>query len=220
MKRLWNRMRGFRDDRQGAISIEFGILATVLIGILFGAVDFSRYILTQHKTDKAVAAVGDMITQYAVINTDNVKDIFKAAAAILTHFEVKDRGMLIVSHIHAATKDNPRITWQEKSSLTMKKVSKLGTVGSKPKLPAHFKMDAGETVVAVESYVKFEPMLFDLAVSKQDIYKIAYYHPRRSDQVAYNDTGSAAVDDKDCGNDPGKSQGIGYLMCNKNKNKK
>ena len=63
MKRLSAILRSFRQDRRGVISIEFGILATVLLGMLFGGVEYGRYILTNQKADRATASVGDMISQ-------------------------------------------------------------------------------------------------------------------------------------------------------------
>ena len=93
----------------------------------------------------------------------------------------------------------------------MNVASKLGKVNETPKLPAGFTMDAGETVVVVETFVKFEPMLFDLALKGQDIYKIAWYHPRKAQQIAYIKTIDPAIDGKDCGNQSG--QGVGYSVC-------
>ena len=214
--RATNCLRRFQKDKRGAIAIEFGILVSVLIGILFSAVEYSRYILVQHKAEKSTAAVGDMVSQYTVIQTGDLKEIFKAASQILSHYEVKGQGLLIVSHIHAAQKNNPKITWQEFSSTSLARKSKLGAVGDTPKLPAGFTMDDGETVVAVESFIHFEPMLFDLVVTGKDIYRIAWYHPRKADQIAYNKTGNAQIDAKECGTIQAGVKvggGTGLLLC-------
>ena len=75
-------------------------------------------------------------------------------------------------------------------------------------------------MIAVESFIRFEPMLFDLVVSNQDIYKIAWYHPRKAEQIAYSKTGSTLIDTVDCGNvtnGQANGKGIGYLVCNSQK---
>jgi len=212
-------IRRFRNDRKGSISIEFGILASVLIGILFSGMEYGRFLLVNQQADKAVAGVGDMVTQYTEIRSEDLKDIFQAASNILANYQFKGRGILVVSHVHAAQAGKPKITWQEVSSKSMNVASKLGKEGDTPTLPAGFTMDAGETVVAVETFVKFEPMLFDLVVSGQDIYRIAWYHPRKAEQIAYIKTIDPSIDGKDCGNQSG--QGIGHSVCGgKGKSKK
>jgi len=188
----------FREDRKGSISIEFAVLASVLIGILFSGVEYSRFILLNQKADKAVAGVGDMVSQYTELRSQDMKDIFLAASNILTNYQYKGRGILMVSHVHAAQAGKPKITWQEVSSKSFNVASKIGKAGDTPKLPSGFTMIAGETVVAVETFVKFEPMLFDLVVSGQDIYKIAWYHPRKAEQIAYVKTTDPAIDTQDC----------------------
>jgi len=188
----------FREDRKGSISIEFAVLASVLIGILFSGVEYSRFILMNQKADKAVAGVGDMVSQYTELRSQDMKDIFMAASNIMANYQYKGQGILVVSHVHAAQAGNPKITWQEVSSKSFNVASKLGKAGDTPVLPNGFTMIAGETVVAVETFIKFEPMLFDLVVSGQDIYKIAWYHPRKSEQIAYIKTTDPAVDVKDC----------------------
>ena len=210
-------IKRFREDRKGSISIEFGILASVLIGILFSGMEYGRFILVNQQADKAVAGVGDMVSQYTEIRSEDMKDIFQAASNILANYEYKGRGILVVSHVHAAQAGKPKITWQEVSSKSMNVASKLGKEGDTPTMPAGFTMDAGETVVAVETFVKFEPMLFDLVVSGQDIYKIAWYHPRKAEQIAYIKTIDPSIDGKDCGK---KSKKGGAACGGKGKSKK
>lgn len=204
-------IRRFREDKKGSISIEFGVLASVLLVMLFSGMEYGRYILLNQKADKAVAGVGDMVSQYTEIQSRDIKDIFQAASNILEQYQYKGQGILVVSHIHAASAGQPKITWQEVSSKSFNVASKLGKAGDTPKLPAGFTMDAGETVLAVETYIKFEPMLFDLVVSGKDIYKIAWYHPRKAQQIAYVKTEDPSVDVKECGNQQGN--GVGHTMC-------
>lgn len=204
-------VRRFREDKKGSISIEFGILASVLIVMLFSGMEYGRYILLNQKADKAVAGVGDMVSQYTEIQSRDIKDIFLAASNILESYQYKGQGVLVVSHIHAATAGQPKITWQEVSSKSFNVASKLGKAGETPTLPGGFTMNAGETVLAVETFVKFEPMLFDLVVSGKDIYKIAWYHPRKAEQIAYVKNEDPSIDVKDCGNQQGG--GVGNSKC-------
>jgi len=202
-------LRRFRENRKGSISIEFGILASVLIGILFSGMEYGRFILVNQQADKAVAGVGDMVSQYTEMRSEDMKDIFLAASKMLANYEYKGQGILVVSHIHAEQAGKPKITWQEVSSKSFSVASKLGKANETPTLPAGFTMDAGETVVAVETFIKFEPLLFDLVVSGQDIYKIAWYHPRKAEQIAYIRTIDPTIDAKDCSS----SQGSGGFAC-------
>ena len=220
--RIFRRVRNprrFIQNDGGALSIEFGILAPVLIGMLLAGVEFGRYVSTHQKAEHAVSTVANLVTQFTEVRTENMRDIFLSASQLLTSYKIQGQGLLVVTHIHAASEDEPKITWQVFSSTSLVRASKLGKEGERPKLPAGFIINAGQSVVAVESFVKFEPMLFDLVVKGQDLYKITFYYPRKVDKIAYVNTGDAAIDTGSC-NDPsmqwdwtgncGKGKGQGY----------
>ena len=181
------------------------MLAILLIGMLVAGVEYGRYLLAGQKADTAVSSVADMVTQATELNSTDVKDIFLAAAKILSHYEYSGAGVLIVTHVHAQTSEKPIITWQEYSSDTYRPPSKIGKVGGPAKLPKNVVMKAGSTVLVVESMVRFEPLITDIVVKGQDIYRVAYYQPRKADKIAYQKTASTAIDLKSCagGGSPG-----------------
>ena len=226
MKTFFDRSRIFRRVRNprrfiqnegGVVSIEFVVLAPVLIGMLFASVEFGRYVLTHQKAEHAVSAVANLVTQFTEVRTENMRDIFLSASQLLSSYKIQGQGVLAVTHIHAADKDEPKITWQVFSSTSLVRASKLGKEGERPKLPAGFVINTGQSVVAVESFVKYEPMLFDFVVKGQDIYKITFFYPRKVDKIAYVNTGDPAIDTESCSRTDldwtgncGKGAGGGY----------
>jgi len=209
--------RRFIRNEGGVVSIEFGILAPILIAMLLGGVEFSRYVIAHQKAEHAVSTVANLVTQFAEVRTENMRDIFLSASQLLTSYKIQGQGLLVVSHIHAFYKDEPKITWQVFSSTSLVRASKLGKEGERPKLPAGFVINAGQSVVAVESFVKFEPMLFDFVVKGQDLYKITFYYPRKVDKIAYVNTGDPTIDTESCSRTElewtgncGKGKGGGY----------
>jgi len=205
MKCLVNGLRSVKRDDKGSISIEFGILASVLIVMLLSGVEFGRFLIAGQKADRSVAVVSDMVAQQTSLQSPDMKDIFQAAGQILSQYHYRGKGILIVSHVHAATAGQPKVTWQEFSSDTHRSASKIGKPGGPAKLPKSITVKAGDTIMVVETKVRFDPMLFDLAIGSRDIYRVSYHRPRKSEKVAYTKTGSTAIDSKNCesGRNPG-----------------
>lgn len=204
MKRLVTGLRTVKRDEKGSISIEFGILASVLIVMLLSGIEFGRFLIAGQKADRSVAVVSDMVSQHTSLQSKDMKDIFQAAGQILSQYHHRGKGVLIVSHVHAATSGKPKVTWQEFSSDTHRPTSRIGQPGGPAKLPKTMTVKAGDTVMVVETKVRFEPMLFDMAIGSRDLYRVSYHRPRKSEQVAYTKTGSTAIDTKSCesGGDP------------------
>lgn len=198
MKRLLHGLRSVKRDDKGSISIEFGILASVLIVMLLSGVEFGRFLIAGQKADRSVAVVSDMVAQQASLQSPDMKDIFQAAGQILSQYHYRGKGVLIVSHVHAATADQPKVTWQEFSSDKYRPASRIGKPGGPAKLPNTITFKAGDTIMVVETTVRFEPLLFDLAIGGRDLYRVSYHRPRKSEKVAYTKTGSTAIDTKNC----------------------
>jgi Flp pilus assembly protein TadG len=197
MMKIWRKLKLFNrlgSDRSGAISIEFAFLSIFLVGVTFSTVEFGRYLLAGQKADRVVSTVGDMVTQTTSLTSTDVKDMFIAADNILNYYSYKTKGVIIVSHVHAATANAPTVTWQTISSASFNPGSKIGAVGATATLPASFPMAQGETVVVIESFINFEPWLFDLVFSNTNIYRISYHRPRKVQQIAFTDNGSSTID--------------------------
>jgi len=198
MKCLASGLRTIKRDEKGSISIEFGILASVLVVMLLSGLEFGRFLIAGQKADRSVAVVSDMVAQHTSMQSHDMKDIFQAAGQILSQYHYQGKGVLIVSHVHAATSGKPKVTWQEFSSDSYRPASKIGKPGGPAKLPKTMTVKAGDTVMVVETKVRFEPMLFDLLIGARDLYRVSYHRPRKSETVAYTKTGSTAIDTKTC----------------------
>ena len=194
--RTWRRVSRFRKDNRGVIGIEFGFFAILMIGVTFGGVEFGRYILLGHKADRAMASVGDMVSQVDQLNTSGLKDMFVAASQILPAYKYKNQGVIVVSLVHNSG-SGPIIVWQQRSAATWQPASLIGSVGGTAILPANFTLPAGEASVVVETFVKYDPWLFDLSIGSQSIYRAGWYRPRKSVTVPFTSTGSAAIDTED-----------------------
>lgn len=68
-------------DRRGASAVEFGLVASLVFGFLFGVIDVGRYLGDQHALDYAAATAA----RYAAVNsttatTSTIKSKFTTAA--------------------------------------------------------------------------------------------------------------------------------------------
>lgn len=183
----------FRKDKRGVIGVEFAFFAILMIGAVFGGVEFGRFILLSQKADRSMASVADMVTQSEQLQTTDLKEIFVAASLILPAYRYKNQGVLIVSQV-TNSGSGPVVVWQERSATTWQPASAIGSVGSAAVLPAGFTLPVGESSVVVETYVNYEPWLFDLATGTSNIYKVGWYRPRKAINIPYVPSGSPAID--------------------------
>lgn len=180
----FNRLLGrFGRARRGAISVEFALLSIVCVTILFASFEFGRYVLISTKFDRAVTSIGDMITQNAQVTGTDISEIFNAGQKIVQPYDLGAAGVIIVSHVTAANKDDPYVTWQAKGVGSANDASPVGSKGGKAKLPSYMTLEEGESVVVVELTYKYTPLLFDLLAGSSDIYRVSYHRPRKSETI-------------------------------------
>lgn len=171
-----------RQDRRGTLLVELAMAMPILVAIMLGGFEISRYVLLHQKLDRTVTTVGDLIAQATVLTEADIDNVFEAVQYVFSPFELGDIGVVIVSSIGRSGEDPPHINWQRSGGGTLSTSSYIGVEGGDATLPAGFTIEAGETVIVAEVFYEFSPLMWPNAfagTALSDVfYHRAFFRPR------------------------------------------
>ncbi|MGB4100860.1 MAG: TadE/TadG family type IV pilus assembly protein [Alphaproteobacteria bacterium] len=168
-----------RQSERGVAAVEFSLMLPILLVLLLGGMDLTRYMLYQQKVDRISFSVTDLVAQSQSVSVAKMNDIALAAAQIMQPFPFGTQGVIIVSSIYKdPTQSFPVIRWQYIGGGTLGRGSKIGNVNGTPTLPNGLTLNDKDNVIITEAYYVFDPVFHSGYIPVSDIYKIAIYKPR------------------------------------------
>lgn len=171
-------LRRLRRDESGAILIELGFGIPVLVTILLGCFEASRYVLLNQKLDRAAAAMADLVSQADGISEAQISDLFNASGEVAEPFDLLGDGRVIISSVTRPSAAAATVAWQRLSPGTHAVTSEVGSVGANAVLPSGLVVRTGENIIAAEVYFEFEPYFFGSLFEVTDLYHSAFNRPR------------------------------------------
>jgi hypothetical protein len=172
--------RFFRQER-GIAASEFALLLPILITILMGCFEASRYLLLRQKLDRASSSVADLVSQATGgLSAAMVANIFVAADKQTEPFDLVGSGRVIITSVYReASDEDPTIEWQcQGAGAYAGAVSKVGTVEGGAADMSSLDMGAGWNVIVAEVYYDYEPFLFEGIFDPQVFYHRSFTRPR------------------------------------------
>jgi TadE-like protein len=173
--------------RRGVAAVEFALLMPVLILLLVGMVDMTRYVSTVLKLERVSTGTADVGTQYnqlrdgmTVVKGDEIGILFLAAEQIAKPLDLKQYGAVVITCV-SDQGNGPKVMWQRRSGRT-DAVSEIGTAGGLT-LPSGFSLRYGNSVLFVEVFYIVHPYLFSIGWltpddKSVDLRSVAVYRPR------------------------------------------
>lgn len=177
-------LRKLSSDRRGALIAEFAAAMPVLVILLLGGVEVSRFALLNQRMDRLATIMGDLVAQAETLSETDLTQLFQATGHVAAPFDIADDGNVIISSISIPppvsgqpASTTPKITWQRHVG-SLVSSSKIGAEGATPALPAGLTTIAGQTIIVSEVYYDFKPMLIGALVPAHRIYHRAFFRPR------------------------------------------
>jgi Flp pilus assembly protein TadG len=171
------KLKFFKDDR-GSVLLELAFALPLMMLIIFGGVEMTRFLLNAQKINRVAMSTADLVSQSREVSEADISNMFIASQAVMGDDSIADRGIVIISSITKTGSQSPVVSWQRASGGSHAGQSQIGTQGGTAILPSDVVLQAGDSVIVVEVYYTHKPMLFDSVVGEQDIYQIAFYRPR------------------------------------------
>jgi len=82
-------------DQRGVSAVEFALLAPVMIGLYFGAVEISDGVAADRKVSLIAAALANLTAQVATISTSDMTNILDASSAIVSPYSASKLTMTV-----------------------------------------------------------------------------------------------------------------------------
>jgi Flp pilus assembly protein TadG len=179
-------LRRLTSDTRGGLIAEFAAAMPVLVLLLLGGVEVSRFALLNQKMDRLATAIGDLVAQAETLSEAELNQLFLAAGHVAVPFDVMSNGKVIVSSISIpippvttppTPPGPPKITWQRNTG-SLVASSALGAQNATPTLPTGLTLSLNQTIIAAEVHYQFRPLLIGALVPAQRIYHRAFFRPR------------------------------------------
>jgi Flp pilus assembly protein TadG len=169
----------FGRDSRGSILIELAIGLPVLVMILLGCFEASRYVLLNQKLARAASGTADLVAQADGITEAQISDLFAAADDTAKPFDLATDGRVIVTSVYRPTTAAATVAWQRISSGTLSVTSAVGAPGGTATLPAGFTLRQGENVIIAEVFYAYRPVFVGATdFTSATLHEIAYNRPR------------------------------------------
>jgi len=95
MTSLLRRISRIARDQRGVSAVEFALLAPVMIGLYFGAVEISDGVSADRKVSLIAAALANLTAQVSTINTTEMTNILDASSAIVAPYSASKLTMTV-----------------------------------------------------------------------------------------------------------------------------
>jgi Flp pilus assembly protein TadG len=182
MNRLISPLVRFWNDRRGAIAAEFGIVTPILIAMILGTFEGTRYVLLHQKLDRMAVTTSDLTAQGETISAAQLTDILAAAPLVAEPFTIGANGVVIVSSLYREYGTSTvQVAWQRRGAGTLNSVSRFGVQGATvpQPLPSGFTLREGDSAIVSEVFYDFKSLLAPNLVPSSLLYHSALFRPRR-----------------------------------------
>lgn len=147
----------FLRGERGFAAAEFALWLPLILLILFGCFEATRYIMIHQKLDRAATQVADLVSQAEALTEGQLDDIYDAAVAQMQPYDIETQGEIIVSSVFRTGGDDT-IVWQRNHGSAGN--SQVGAEGGPAALPTNFSLTDNENTIVAEVLYNYEPVFF------------------------------------------------------------
>ena len=170
-------IRSLLRSRRGAILPEFAAAMPVLVLMLLGGMEISRYVLLHQKLDRVAASMGDLVAQAEEITAADLDNLFDAAGFVAAPFTMGANGIVVISSV-GLVGTQPKVSWQRAGGGSLSASSDIGTTGAVATLPDGLSVAAGTTLIVAEVFYAYTPWILGGVTAPATLYHRAFFRPR------------------------------------------
>lgn len=178
IKQLRRHSFRFRHNVRGIAATEFALVAPMLLLLILGGFEFSRYMLIHQKTEKVAYTVSDVVSQNTSVTDAELTQISNAAAQIMAPYSFSSQGVVIVTSVYKPVGSAAKVNWRHSGGGALVRASQIGAVGGAATLPTGLELNDKDNVIVAEIYYFYTPLFGGSLIANGDIYKTAIFKPR------------------------------------------
>jgi hypothetical protein len=189
MASLHQLLQKFKRDERGLAFLELAYSVPILVILLLGGVEISRYVFVHQKLERAAVTMADLLSQAYTLHEGEMAGLFEASAYVMNPFDMHTSGYVIASSIASESGGSATVMWQRTlggAGGSGGGGSRFGTQGGPALLPPDFTVREGDSVIAAEAYYAYTPIFFDFLLSPRVIQSSALFRPRFADLTEIN----------------------------------
>lgn len=165
-------------DRRGSLAVEVAMSIPIMVSLLLGGVEITRYVLLNQKVERASATMADLVSQAEKLSEEDLANLFIATRYTVEPFDLAGKGRVIISSIAKSSSDaDVRVVWQRAFG-SGSGSSSFGAEGGAAVLPAGFTVRDGENIIVGEAFFDFVPVLGDDVLGNTTLHSHAVMRPR------------------------------------------
>lgn len=143
----------FLRDKLGSALIEFAVSLPVLLIMMVGIIEVTRYILFREKLESAAVQMIDIVNQGVVTDRNSLNAIYSTADALLSPFTNSSPQVTISMVDHPQATGRSCVGWQYGAA-----PSRIGSKGATANL-AGFNLPENDQVMVIEMQARYVPIL-------------------------------------------------------------
>lgn len=170
-------IRSFLNHTSGVASVEFALIAPLMVALFLGMVELSDGMAAKRKVTSATSTAVDLVSRTKAVNAGDIMDVYAASRAILEPYDtstIEIRISSIIVNLDGSTE----IGWSDALN-----TSPL-TVGDPYTLPTGVGFPGGSVLIAEVAYTHMG-LVGHLLGSPKTYSDKFFAQPRRSLQVAH-----------------------------------
>ena len=175
-----NGLRKLKHADRGNAMGELAHAMPLLVLLLLGAIEATRYALLHLKLETVAGTIADLVGRETNLTAAKVDSILNVADDLASPFDLRTSGLVVLSSVSPNGSNATRINWQRSGGGGLTAASQLGSSGGNAALPAGFTLETGETVIVAEVFFRFQPMVAPALFPSKTLIQRAVVRPRVS----------------------------------------
>ena len=147
--------------RRGVAATELAIALPMLMLLMLGGAELSRYVSTHLKLEKISYTIADVTSQEDSATIAGLDQTLLAASTIMEPFEFPPNGVVFITSVARTGSGAATVMWQYSGGGTLEQESNIGNVGEVASLPGNFTLNASENVIISEVFYLYQPLISD-----------------------------------------------------------
>jgi Flp pilus assembly protein TadG len=176
------RVRRFFRRTDGITAVEFALVAPILILLLLGTFELSRFVWLEVKIDRTAVSLGDLLSRQDSLGEASISSLFEASELLMKPFPTGGLSKVIFTSLSptSATDFTPVINWQRSGGGTLGETSRIAPCGTgqPAKLPAGTLGKNVPVVIVTEVFYSFTPITGQGVMKPHIIYRNSFFSPR------------------------------------------
>jgi Flp pilus assembly protein TadG len=194
MRKISFLLRGFRNDCRGVITVEFAMIAPVMLVLFFGVLEFSSGVAVDRKVALAARTLSDLTSQSLVVADSDLSNYGQAVKAVMFPYSTLPVNGTVTEIYIDPTTHAARVQWSRSVNINASGNVTVTTSSHSPKdvvtVPPALNID-GTYLIWSEVNATYVPTVgYVMSTAGVKLSEIDYTRPRQSGCVGYPTSGA------------------------------